>query len=114
MTKRPQFAEQVAGHHKCPKIMRQNVHTFLKSRLDIANVLGKTLGQNPHLSPNCWQDITNGSKNVVTNRPNFASGKGGHDVTENFGEGERYVTSDNPSTLKPGWTKNTWTDHIGG
>jgi hypothetical protein len=43
VTKRPQFAEQVAGHHKCPKIMRQNVHTSLKSRLDIANVLGKIL-----------------------------------------------------------------------
>ncbi len=54
------------------------------------------------MSPNSWQDITNGSKNVVTNRPNFASGKGGHDVTEHFGEGGHYVTSDKPSTLKPG------------
>jgi hypothetical protein len=43
VTKRPQFAEQVAGHHKCPKIMRQNVHTSLKSWLDVANLLGKIL-----------------------------------------------------------------------
>jgi hypothetical protein len=43
VTKRPQFAEQAAGHHKCPKIMQQNVHTSLKSWLDIANVLGKIL-----------------------------------------------------------------------
>jgi hypothetical protein len=114
VTKRPQFAEQVAGHHKCPKIMRQNVHTSLKSRLDITNMLGKILWQNVHLSPNSWQDITNGSKNFVTNRPNFASGKGGHDVTEHFEEGGRYVTSDKLSTLKPGWTKNMWKDRIGG
>ncbi len=66
------------------------------------------------MSPNIWQDVTNGSKNFVTNRPNFASGKGGHDVTEHFGEGGRYVTSDKLSTLKPGWTKNMWTDRIGG
>jgi hypothetical protein len=46
--------------------------------------------------------------------PNFASGKGGHDVTEHFEEGGRYVTSDKPSTLKAGWMKNTWTDRIGG
>jgi hypothetical protein len=50
----------------------------------------------------------------VTNRPKFASGKGGHDVTEHFEEGGRYVTSDKPSTLKAGGTKNTWTDRIGG
>ncbi len=64
------------------------------------------------MSPNSWQDVTNGSKNVVTNRPNFASGKGGHDVTKHFGEGGRYVTSDKLSTLKPGWRKNTWTDRV--
>jgi hypothetical protein len=66
------------------------------------------------MSPNIWQDVTNGSKNFVTNRPNFASGKGGHDVTEHFGEGGRYFTSDKLYTLKPGWTKNMWTDRIGG
>ncbi len=49
----------------------------------------------------------------MTNRPNFASGKGRHDVTEHFGEGGHYVTSDKPSTLKAGWTKNMWTDRIG-
>jgi hypothetical protein len=43
VTKHPQFAEQAAGHHKCPKIMPQNVHISLKSRLDIAKVLGKVL-----------------------------------------------------------------------
>ncbi len=37
------------------------------------------------------------NKNIVTNRPNFASGKNEHDVTEHFGEGGRYVTSDKPS-----------------
>jgi hypothetical protein len=51
-----------------------------------------------------------GPKIVLTNLPNFASGKGGHDVTEHFGEGGRYVTSDKLSTLKPGQTKNMWTD----
>jgi hypothetical protein len=66
------------------------------------------------MSPNSWQDVTNGSKNFVANRPNFASGKGGHDVTEHFGEGGHYVTSDKLSTLKLGWTKNTWMDRIGG
>ncbi len=50
-----------------------------------------------------------GPKMLLTNRSNFASGKGGHDVTEHFGEGGRYVTSDKPSTLKAGWT-----NHIGG
>jgi hypothetical protein len=91
----PHFAEKPAGHgkhvekilwhHKCPKIMWQNVRTSLKSRLDVANVLGKILWQNVHMSPNSWQDVTNGSKNFVTNRPNFASGKDGHDVTKHFG-----------------------------
>ncbi len=156
VTKRPQFAEQAAGHHKCAEIGVTNVHIslksrldmgnvlkkscdktstgcwaggrtsqmsknnamkhppLLKSRLDIANVLGKILWQNVHMSPNSWQYVTNRSKNVVTNRPTFASGKRGHDVTKHFGEGGCYVTSDKLSTLKPGWTKNTWTDHIGG
>jgi hypothetical protein len=65
------------------------------------------------MSPNSWQDVTNGSKNFVTNRPNFASGKGGHDVTEHFREGGRYVTCDKASTSKGGWTKNTWRDRTG-
>jgi hypothetical protein len=43
VTKRPQFVEQAAGHHKCSKIMQQNVHISLKSQLDIANMLGKIL-----------------------------------------------------------------------
>jgi hypothetical protein len=59
------------------------------------------------MSPNSLQDITKGSHNVVTNRQNFASGKGGHDVTEHVGEGGCYVTSDKPSSLKAGWMKKT-------
>jgi hypothetical protein len=59
---------------------------------------------------NSRQDTTNGSKNHVTNHPDFASGKGGHDAKEHFEEGGRHVTCDKPSTLKPGWTKYTWTN----
>jgi hypothetical protein len=33
VTKRPHFAEQAAGHYKWPKVMRQNFHILLKSRL---------------------------------------------------------------------------------
>jgi hypothetical protein len=37
--------------HRCPKIRRQNVHTSLKSRLDIANVLGKSpVKKRPHVA----------------------------------------------------------------
>jgi hypothetical protein len=43
VTKRPHFAEQAAGHHKCPKIMQHNVHTSLKSRLDITKGFLKIL-----------------------------------------------------------------------
>ncbi len=38
----------------------------------------------------------------MTNYPNFALGKGGHDATENFEEGRCHVTCDKPSTFKPG------------
>jgi hypothetical protein len=62
---------------------------------------------------NSRQDITNESKNHVTNHPNFTSGKGGHDVTEHFEEGGRHVRCDKLSTLKPGWMKNTWMDRTG-
>jgi hypothetical protein len=44
----------------------------------------------------------------VTKHPNFASGKGEHDVTEHFEEGGRYFTYDKLSNLKLGRTKNTW------
>ncbi len=75
------------------------------------------LGKNPVTKrPHVAKQLAGRHKwvtNVVTNRPNFASGKGGHDVTEHFGEGGCYVRSDKPSTLKAGWTKNTWTDRIG-
>jgi hypothetical protein len=46
-------------------------------------------------------------------RPNFTSGKCGYDVTEHFEKGGHHVTGDKLSTLKPRWTKNTWTDRIG-
>ncbi len=51
VTKRPQFAEQVGGTSQMSKIRRQNVHTSLKSRLDIANVLGKSpVTKRPHVA----------------------------------------------------------------
>jgi hypothetical protein len=53
------------------------------------------------------------SKNPVTKCPHFASRNGRHDVTEHFEEGGRHVTCDKPSTSKPRWTTNTWTDHLG-
>jgi hypothetical protein len=39
-----------------------NVHISLKSRLDMANVLGKILWQNVHSLLIRWQDITNVQK----------------------------------------------------
>ncbi len=56
LTKRPHFADQAAGHHKCPKIMPQNIYVLLKSRLDI-----KTCFKNP-----------------ATKRPHFAKQPAGH------------------------------------
>jgi hypothetical protein len=47
VTKRPQFAEQAAGHHKCAEIGVTNVHISLKSRLDMANVLKKSCDKRP-------------------------------------------------------------------
>jgi hypothetical protein len=52
------------------------------------------------------------SKNHMTKRLYFASGKGGHDVTEHF-EGGCHVSCDKTPTTNQGWTKNTWTDCIG-
>jgi hypothetical protein len=49
----------------------------------------------------------------VINRPPFASGKGGHDVTEHFEDGGRHVTCDKWYTSKLGWTKKTWMNHTG-
>jgi hypothetical protein len=92
-TKCPNFAVKPAGHRK--------------------HVGKNPVTKRPHVAKQlavrhkCVQ-------NFVTKRPNFALGKGGHDVTEHFGEGGRYVTSDKLSTLKQGWTKNMWTDRIGG
>ncbi len=65
------------------------------------------------MSPNSWQDITNGSINFVTNRPNFASRKGGHYVTEHLKEGGRHVTCVKATTSKGGVDENTWTDRTG-
>jgi hypothetical protein len=53
------------------------------------------------------------SKKHVTTRPHFASGQGGHDVTEHFEEGGRHVTCDKPSNSNLGWMKNSWMDHSG-
>ncbi len=95
VTKHPHFAEKPAEHCK--------------------HVEKNPVTKHPHFAKQpAGHDITNWSKNFVTNRPNFALGKGGHNVTEHFDEGGRYVTCDKPSTLKPGWMKNMWTDHIGG
>jgi hypothetical protein len=58
-------------------------------------------------------DITNVSKNHVTNRPHFVSGKGGHGVTEHFEEGGCNVTCDKPSTSKLGWTKKVDEKYLG-
>ncbi len=49
----------------------------------------------------------------MTKGPHFASGKGGHNVTGQVVGGGQHVMCDKPSTLKPGWMKNTWTDRIG-
>jgi hypothetical protein len=45
VTKLLQFAEQAAGHHKCPEIGVTKCPNFAekKSRLDMANVLEKIL-----------------------------------------------------------------------
>ncbi len=94
--------------------MRQNVYISLKSWLYIANVLKKSCDKmsTVHFAKqpaghHKW------AKNHVTNCPNFASGKKGHDVTEHSEEGGRHATCDKPSTSKLGWTKNTWMDHAG-
>jgi hypothetical protein len=50
VTKRPHFAEQEAGHHKCPKIMQQKIQISLKSQLDIANVLKNPVAKHPHVA----------------------------------------------------------------
>jgi hypothetical protein len=92
-TKRLHFAEKPAGHRK--HVGKSPV----RKRLHVA----KQLAGRHKWVPKCCD-----------NRPNFASGKGGHDVTEHFGDGGHYVTIDKPSTLKAEWTKNTWTDRIGG
>jgi hypothetical protein len=92
-TKHPHFAEKPAGHRK-------------------------RVGKNPVTKrPHVAKQLAGRHKWVpkCCDKPSkFASGKSGHDVTEHFGEGGHYVTSDKPSTLKAGWTKNTWTDRIGG
>jgi hypothetical protein len=70
-TKRPHFAEKPAGHRKC-------------------------VGKNPVTKrPHVTKQLAGRHKWVqkfVTKRPNFASGKGGHYVTEHLKEGGRHVT----------------------
>jgi hypothetical protein len=124
VTKCPHFAEKSAGHHKCvhkilwqktftfcwaggrtsqqgPKIMRQNVHISLKSQLDILNML----------------------KYPVTKCSHFAEQPAGHhkwvqnhvdmmlQSILSWVDNMSHVTK--LSTLKQGWTKNTWTDRTG-
>jgi hypothetical protein len=52
VTKRPQFAEQVGRTSQMSKNKAtKNVYTSLKSRLDIANVLGKSpVTKRPHVA----------------------------------------------------------------
>jgi hypothetical protein len=112
--KRPQFAEQVGRTSQMSENKTTKRLHFAEKPAGHRKRVGKSpVTKRPHVAKQLagrhkW------SQNVVTNRPNFVSGKGGHDVTEHFGEGGRDVTSDKPSTLKAGWTKNTWTDRIGG
>jgi hypothetical protein len=77
VTKRPQFAEQVAGHHKCAEIGVKNVHILLKSQLDMANVLKKSCDKT---STVCWAGgrTSQMSKNHATKCPHFAEKLAGH------------------------------------
>ncbi len=96
----------------CPKIinfivnvsknMWRNVHISLNCRSDIT-MWPEIKWQNDHISLNSRLNISNVSKNPVSNRSYFASGKGGHDVTEHFEEGGHHVTCDKLSTVKLGW-----------
>jgi hypothetical protein len=61
----------------------------------------------------CTHTHTTFQNNPVTNRPHFALGKGGHDVTGQVVEGGQHVTCDKLSNSKQGWKKNTWMDHTG-
>jgi hypothetical protein len=113
----PHFAEKPAGHgkhvekilwhHKCPKIMWQNVHTSLKSRLDVANVLGKNpMTNRPHVAKQlagCHKWV----QKFCDKPSKFCFRKGWTWCHKAFWEGGCYVTSDKLSTLKWGWTKNT-------
>jgi hypothetical protein len=92
-TKSPHSTEKLAGHRKCVK---KNCVT------KCPHVTKKAVGHHKWVNKCC------------DNRPNFTSGKCGHNVTEHFEEGGCYVTCDKPSTLKPGWMKNMWRNHIGG
>jgi hypothetical protein len=91
-TKCPHFAEKLAGRRK-------------------------PIGKNPVIKfPHVAKQLAGCHKWVqkFCDQPSkFCFGKGGHDVTEHFGEGGRYVTCDKASTSKGGWTKNTWTDRTG-
>jgi hypothetical protein len=94
------------------KIMRQNVHILLKSQLDIAKLSKNHMTKRPHFAEQPAGYLKWVQKSC--DKPSkFRFRKGGHDVSEHFEEGERHVTCDKPSTSKPGWTKNTWTDHTG-
>jgi hypothetical protein len=91
-----------------PEIMQQNIHIWLKSQQDITNMLKKSCDKTSTFRSTTSRISQMGPK--IMWHPNFASGKGGHDVTEHFEEGGCHVTCEKPSTSKPGWTKNTWAE----
>ncbi len=106
LLKCPHFAEKPAGHGKRVRKNPEtkNVHSLLSRWQDIKNVQKscdkmstlrwkegwtfKRVRKNPVTKcPHVAKQLAGHHKcvpNVVTNRPNFASGKGGHDVTEHF------------------------------
>jgi hypothetical protein len=113
VTKRPQFAEQVAGHHKCPKNHAKKCPHFAEKPAGHRKHVGKNpVKKRPHVA-NSWQDVTNGSKIICDKLSKFCFKEGGHYVTEHLKEGGCHVTCDKASTSKGGWTKNTWMDRTG-
>ncbi len=72
--KRPHLAEQASGHHKCTKIMRQNIHILLKKPAGHHKCVKNPVTKHPHFAKqpaghHKWV------QNFVTYRPNFASRK---------------------------------------
>ncbi len=68
------FAEQAAGHHKCPEIMWQNIYISQKSLLDITNVSKKSCDKTSTFR---WAGARTSqmSKNHATKRPHFTDNR---------------------------------------